>query len=74
MTLVMACLLVTIGVFGCICLHLSSRIDDERIKREIQNITIDYLVKRVDVNKTDTVSKFPFTYPPIVCLYTTKAT
>ena len=51
MTLIMTCLLVTIGVFGCICLHLSARIDDERIKREIQNITIDYLVKRVDVNK-----------------------
>lgn len=51
MALIMTCLLVTIGVFGGICLHLAARIDDEHIKREIQNITIDYLVKRVDQNK-----------------------
>lgn len=51
MTLTMTCLLVTIGVFGGICIHLSVKIDDERIKRELQKLTIDHLVKRVNLNQ-----------------------
>ncbi len=51
MTLIISCLLVTVGIFGGICIHLSAKIDDERIKRELQKLTIDHLVKRVNLNQ-----------------------
>ena len=43
MTLIMACLLVTIGVFAGICLHLSARLDDANGRITLFEIKIDYL-------------------------------
>lgn len=43
MTLTMACLLVTIVVFGVICLHLSARLDDANGRITPLEIKINYL-------------------------------
>jgi hypothetical protein len=42
MTLVMACLFVTIVVFGCICLRLSAKLHDANVRIEILEVKATY--------------------------------
>lgn len=42
MILIMACLLVTIGVFGFVCSHLSARLDDADRRITVLEIKTDY--------------------------------
>ena len=51
MTLVMACLLVTIGVFGLICLHLNERIQNANFVIDALTTKVNYLEQKAEVNK-----------------------
>lgn len=50
MTLTMACLLVTIGVFGLICLHLNDRINNAYFVIDTLAENVNYLEKKADLN------------------------
>lgn len=51
MTLTMACLLVTIGVFGLICLHLNERIQNANFIIDTLTEKVNYLEKKADLNR-----------------------